>query len=68
VFLTDSNLQLPAWVQVDQGSGEILLPNYKGLEATGARFPELMELREATKSKGLVAYYVTMCITDAGTE
>ena len=57
------NLCPPSWVEVAEDGERVTLPN---LDSSSNR--DLAELRDALKNGGLLAYYVTMAITDIGTE
>ncbi len=66
-LLPGSCLDPPAWIHVDPASGELVLPNLE-YAATAVAVPELMELKEAARNEGLLAYYIILSITDTGTE
>ena len=55
------DLSPPSWVGVVEGS--VNLPT---LDTSASE--ELAELRDAVKNEGLLAYYISMSITDLGTE
>ena len=57
------HLSEPSWVQVNEGRGEVVLP-----DLTSSSERELADLRDAVKYEGHLAYYVAMCVTSVGTE
>ena len=58
-----NGLDLPPYVLTDPVSGDLILPD---LDTTVS--VELAELKDAVRNEGLLAYYVSLCLTNTGTE